>query len=68
MVVCTLPQLIAACHVLHRLLMPRHPPCALNIFIITMIYLEFKLLNNNCSFIIRDRDANYIYLFFKRIE
>ena len=24
------PRLIAASHVLHRLLMPRHPPCALN--------------------------------------
>ena len=24
------PKLIAACHVLHRLLAPRHPPCALN--------------------------------------
>ena len=26
---CRSPQLIAACHVLHRLLMPRHSPCAL---------------------------------------
>ena len=24
------PRLIADSHVLHRLLMPRHPPCALN--------------------------------------
>ena len=24
------PKLIAACHVLHRLLMPRHSPCALS--------------------------------------
>ena len=29
-VICTLPQLIAACHVLHRLLVPRHPPYALS--------------------------------------
>ena len=28
-VICTFPQLIAACHVLHRLLMPRHSPYAL---------------------------------------
>ena len=27
--ICASPQLIAACHVLHRLLMPRHSPCAL---------------------------------------
>ena len=29
MAICAYPQLIAACHVLHRLLMPRHSPCAL---------------------------------------
>ena len=28
--VCASPKLIAACHVLHRLLMPRHSPCALS--------------------------------------
>jgi hypothetical protein len=28
-VACTSPRLIAACHVLHRLSAPRHPPCAL---------------------------------------
>ena len=27
---CSSPKLIAACHVLHRLLMPRHSPCALS--------------------------------------
>ena len=27
---CGSPRLIAACHVLHRLLPPRHPPCALS--------------------------------------
>ena len=26
---CSSPKLIAACHVFHRLLVPRHPPCAL---------------------------------------
>jgi hypothetical protein len=29
MLICSSPQLFAACHVLLRLLMPRHPPCAL---------------------------------------
>jgi hypothetical protein len=28
--VCNSPELFAACHVLHRLLTPRHPPCALS--------------------------------------
>ncbi len=31
-VMCTSPRLIAACHVLRRLSVPRHPPCALTIF------------------------------------
>ena len=35
--VCAYPQLIAACHVLRRLLVPRHPPYAL-------IYLTYCLL------------------------
>jgi hypothetical protein len=30
--VCSSPQLIAAYRVLHRLLEPRHPPCALSCF------------------------------------
>ena len=28
--ICSSPQLIAACHVLHRLPVPRHSPCALS--------------------------------------
>ena len=31
--ICQYPQLIAACHVLHRLWEPRHPPYALNNFL-----------------------------------
>ena len=31
--VCRSPGLIAACRVLHRLPVPRHPPCALTIFL-----------------------------------
>ena len=30
--ICSYPKLIAACHVLHRLREPRHPPCALDYF------------------------------------
>ena len=30
MLICSSPKLIAACHVLLRLLMPRHSPCALS--------------------------------------
>ena len=34
--ICSSPKLFAACHVLHRLLMPRHSPCAL----ISLTYVE----------------------------
>ena len=33
---CGSPRLIAACHVLHRLLAPRHPPYALSSLIIKL--------------------------------
>ena len=35
-VICTSPRLIAAYHVFHRLLVPRHPPCALFCFTISL--------------------------------
>ena len=34
MVICTYPRIIAAYHVLHRLREPRHPPYALNYFVL----------------------------------
>ena len=40
--ICSSPQLIAACHVLLRLLMPRHSPCAL-------VRLNFPLSLDSCS-------------------
>ena len=40
-VICTFPKLIAAYRVLHRLREPRHPPCALNYFLWSLlIYLN----------------------------
>ena len=35
-VICTYPELIAAYHVLHRLREPRHPPCALLLFLLPL--------------------------------
>ena len=35
--ICSSPRLIAAYHVFHRLLVPRHPPCAL--FCLTFLFL-----------------------------
>ena len=42
--ICSSPQLIAACHVLRRLLMPRHSPCALYCLNFSLCYLllEFR--------------------------
>ena len=49
MLICSSPQLFAACHVLLRLLMPRHSPYALlslnsSVYILFGIYLLFSLL------------------------
>src|ERR1700757_1884136 len=43
---CGSPRLIAACHVLHRRLLPRHPPCALS-------SLTIKLTRSTASFVVR---------------
>ena len=53
---CRSPKLIAACHVLHRLLMPRHSPCALISLTISwfseriMQLSQKKSYRSNCSF------------------
>ena len=39
--ICSSPQLFAAYHVFHRLLVPRHPPCAL--YSLTIIFLLQKI-------------------------
>src|SRR5436309_14516819 len=56
------PRLIAAVHALHRLVVPRHPPCALNILTVirpgrarsgdtqTAAPAEARLLVTLCSF------------------
>ena len=41
-VICTLPGLIAAYHVLHRLREPRHPPCALTYFRLDLSILSYN--------------------------
>ena len=45
---CGSPRLIAACHVLHRLLAPRHPPYALSSLIIKLTqYVVFRDVSNH---------------------
>ena len=51
---CSSPQLIAACHVLLRLLMPRHSPCALS----SLTYRRFHSdLSENSWFSLRIMQA-----------
>ena len=38
--ICSSPRLIAACHVLLRLLMPRHSPCALSSLTLRTIFFQ----------------------------
>ena len=40
--VCHSPELIAAYHVLHRLAMPRHPPCALSRLVVYFKSFRFE--------------------------
>ena len=42
--ICAYPKLIAAYHVLHRLLMPRHSPCALCSLTYLRLIITFVLL------------------------
>ena len=44
---CGSPKLIAACHVLHRLFLPRHPPCALSS--LTIEFTRTQQRNNPCN-------------------
>ena len=47
--VCGLPKLIAACHVLHRLSLPRHPPCALSSLTIELTPAQGAESLRSCS-------------------
>ena len=40
--ICFSPQLIAAYHVFHRLLVPRHPPCALSCLTFLSLRLAYR--------------------------
>ena len=61
--ICSSPKLFAACHVLHRLLMPRHSPCAL-------ISLTFEMAHAIFWFSLRIMQAqqNYTKLYLPLIK
>ena len=52
------PELIAACHVLHRLLTPGHPPCALVRLTTTQRMKEFRTAHSESVVKERERDAS----------
>ena len=63
-VICTSPQLIAACHVLLRLLLPRHPPYALLsliLFNLSILSLEFLKLFSGISPLVRDLILIFVF-------
>ena len=41
--ICSSPKLFAAYHVFHRLLVPRHPPCALYCLTNKLVYLRIQV-------------------------
>ena len=60
--ICHSPRLFAACHVFHRLLVPRHPPCALTACPASAIHLAINkwplksLLN---SFLRKEKTSSF---------
>jgi len=52
------PELIAACHVLHRLLTPGHPPCALVRLTTTQRMKEIRTAHSESVVKERERDTS----------
>ena len=50
MLACSSPKLFAAYRVLLRLLLPRHPPCALSTFLYLSIPLYYLLFISHCPY------------------
>ncbi len=57
--ICHSPQLIAAYHVLHRLPVPRHSPCALSL--LTFLRVRFSSLFENYSFLVLVSSAIVVF-------
>ena len=73
--ICSSPKLFAACRVLHRLLMPRHSPCALFSLTLEMISHSWfsiknyagstELLKQNCIYPIKSSTIKVLDAFFQ---
>src|SRR5262252_8558843 len=61
---CSSPQLFAACHVLHRLEVPRHPPCALSSLTVKLTRKQrFETCLGNLKSEIRDLRVAHARIF-----
>jgi hypothetical protein len=60
-VVCAFPGLIAACHVLRRLLEPRHSPCALSSLTKILSREVFRQLLRTDTSVVRERSPVPIF-------
>jgi hypothetical protein len=72
--ICGSPQLIAAYHVLHRLLTPRHPPCALSSLTEHLVLdvspypsssIQFSKIAKTRGAAVRPRGAKILYVSFE---
>ena len=61
--ICVSPQLFAACHVLHRLLIPRHSPYALISLTFYLSILIFFWILFTSSLSIFDYPKSHLYLY-----
>ena len=51
------PRHIAACHVLHRLLVPRHPPYALSSLLLPLLLTRKKQMISNLFSVVRQKSV-----------
>ncbi len=59
---CSSPRLFAACHDLLRLLMPRHPPCALFSLTISLV-LALRIMQTPSGYFLRNYRLPYFFRF-----
>ena len=64
--ICSSPKLIAAYHVFHRLLVPRHPPCALSS--LTNFYHPHSVAGVGLGFFVFTKFGSLLNLVFSRMS
>ena len=64
--ICSSPKLFAAYHVFHRLLVPRHPPCALSS--LTNFYHSHSVVSVGLGFFVFTKFGSLLNLVFSRMS